>query len=176
MDEHLKNFQSWYVSVLDSLYPIRNAGIATLLISFPLLERYLRQRSALTDRDAIDARCWPALVDVFSELRDVDHAARFWKVFRNGLLHQLTPSAATRKGAKLPHGWLTHEVTEPITVEGDGSFIVHPKLFSQRVVGKILSDFATFAGVGKPVPQLPTVVAYVTPTYDVYLGTSTRRL
>ena len=175
MDEHLKNFRSWYVDVLESLYPIRNAGIATMLISFPLLERYLRQRGSLTEKDDIDARCWPALVNVFPQLHDVGHAERFWRVFRNGLLHQLTPSASTRKGVKLPHGSLTHDVTEPVATENDGSFVVHPKLFSQRVVAQILSDFATFSGVGKPVPQLPTVVAYVTPTFDVFLGTSGRR-
>jgi len=44
----LKNFRDWYVKTLESLYPERDAGIAVLMISMPLLERYLRQRNSRT--------------------------------------------------------------------------------------------------------------------------------
>ncbi len=171
MDENLKNFRSWYVSVLETLYPILDAGIAALLISFPLLERYLRQKSGLTPANNLDPKCWRTLLAVFPELRDAVSAERFWQVFRNGFLHQVTLSHSTRKGTSLPNGSLTHDVSEPVSIASDDSFVVHPRLFSQRVVSTIEIDFAIFAGVGQPVPQFLHVVAYVSPTQEIVLST-----
>jgi hypothetical protein len=51
MDSDRKNFHAWYVKTLESLYPERNAGIAILMISTPLLERYLRQKNGRTPDD-----------------------------------------------------------------------------------------------------------------------------
>lgn len=77
MSTDLANFRAWYVDTLNQLYPRRESGIAVLMLSFPLLERYLRQN---------------------------------------------------------------------IAVGIDGSFWVHPVLFSQRVIQAIERNFAVFSG------------------------------
>jgi hypothetical protein len=87
----------------------------------------------------------------------------FWQVYRNGFLHQATLSLHNSKGVALPAGSLTHDVTAPVTIEANGSFVLHPKLFSEQIVRTIKADFATFVGIGMPTPQLPTVVAIVSP-------------
>jgi hypothetical protein len=46
MSVHLENFRLWFVRVLEGLYQQREAGFAIMMISFPLLDRYLRQKSA----------------------------------------------------------------------------------------------------------------------------------
>ncbi len=47
MNTDLANFRAWYVDTLNQLYPRRESGIAVLMLSFPLLERYLRQTTDL---------------------------------------------------------------------------------------------------------------------------------
>lgn len=39
MNDHGKNFKAWYVEILRSLYPQREAGFVILFVAFPLLER-----------------------------------------------------------------------------------------------------------------------------------------
>jgi hypothetical protein len=45
VSNHLNNVRAWYAEVLEDLYPKRSAGIAALMISLPLLERYIRQKT-----------------------------------------------------------------------------------------------------------------------------------
>ncbi len=47
MVDDYENFKSWFGDVLAMLFPHRHAGLAILLITFPLLERYLRQRAQI---------------------------------------------------------------------------------------------------------------------------------
>ncbi len=166
MSDDLQNFRAWYVAALESLYPSRDAGIATLMISLPLLERYLRQRTGLTPEQSLDDRCMDTLRTIFPEIPDADTARSFWAVYRNGFLHQATLSQRTRRGNALPEGSLTHDVELAVTVQPDGSFVLHPVLFSRRVVLAIESDFLVFAAVGTTAPQLPRVVP------STLLGTS----
>jgi hypothetical protein len=51
MSDSRENFDAWFVNVLESLYPRREAGFVILMIAFPLLERYLRQRVGLPAED-----------------------------------------------------------------------------------------------------------------------------
>jgi hypothetical protein len=157
MDEHLQNFRAWYVSVLQSLYPIRDTGLATMLVSFPLLERYLRQKNRRTPSDKLNPQCMETLRQIFSVLPDAATATKFWSVYRNGLLHRATLSLRTEGGRVLPDS-LTHDISVPVQIEPDGSFVVHPKLFSEIVVRTIEADFQTFAGTGSPGHGLPKVV------------------
>jgi hypothetical protein len=155
----LQNFRAWYVQVLESLYPQRTAGIAVVMISLPLLERYIRQKTGLSPSESIDLRCMPILRSVFPVLSNDATAQDFWQVYRNGFLHQATLSLQTGKGRTLPAGSLTHDIGVPVKLELDGSFVIQPVLFSKRVVEKIEADFNTFAGAGAPAPNLLHVVA-----------------
>jgi hypothetical protein len=161
----------WYAEVLEYLYrypsPSRNAGIATLMISLPLLERYLRQKNGLRPEQPIDGRCMATLRSVFRVFPDDATAWNFWRVYRNGFLHQVTLSLKSGGGSPLPAGSLTHDVTVPVTVEADGSFVLQPELFSRQVVQTIEADFNTFADVGTSAPSLPQLVAIVPPASGI---------
>jgi hypothetical protein len=157
MDEELQNFRAWYASVLASLYPNRDAGIAVLMISLALLERYLRQKTLRTPADNVDEACMRELCAIFPVLGTVDVARHFWDIYRNGFLHQVTLSRQKPSGKALPDGSLTHDIAEAIKLEPDGSLCVHPVLFSKQVVDTIERDFAAFAGPGAGAPALPKV-------------------
>jgi hypothetical protein len=163
MSKELAYFRERYVDVLTLLYPHRNAGIVIFKTALPLLERYLRQKNGLRPDQDVDDRCMRTLVGLFPALPDKRTAWDFWRVYRNGFLHQATLSLKTGKGRSLPAGSLTHDIASAIHIEADGSFVVHPELFSKQVIQAIEGDFAVFAGAGTPAPQLLQVVAIVSP-------------
>ena len=74
----------------------RKHGIAMLMISMPLLERYLRQKSCLGQSDELDDRAMTTLKSIFSVLNDTQTARKLWNVYRNGFLHQATIALKTR--------------------------------------------------------------------------------
>jgi hypothetical protein len=153
----LTNFREWYVDTLTQMYPRRESGIAVLMLSIPLLERYLRQKNGLTPRDDLNPRFMKDLCTLFSALADEHVARQFWNVFRNGFLHQATLSLQSKGGRDLPVGVLSHDFRHAVAVEPNGQFSVHPVLFSQRVIQEIVKNFSVFSGIGVP---LPTVNQY----------------
>jgi len=78
MSNDLRNFRDWYVDVLESLYPNRSAGISGLMISLPVLERYIRQKAQVSSSQSVKP-CMPALRTVFHELSDDPTALNFWQ-------------------------------------------------------------------------------------------------
>ena len=84
MSTDLHNFRAWYVKTLDSLYPTRDAGIAVLMISMPLLERYLRRKNKIAQEAPLNQSAWDGLKTIFPSLPDPDTARQFWSVYRNG--------------------------------------------------------------------------------------------
>ena len=44
---HHDNFRAWFSKILEGLYSVQDAGFPILMISFPLLERYLREKSGV---------------------------------------------------------------------------------------------------------------------------------
>jgi hypothetical protein len=157
MDEDLTNFRAWYADVLAALYPNRNAGIAVLMLSLPLAERYIRQRNKVAPGTDLTDECMRTLIGILPALRDVGTARHFWAVYRHGFLHQATLSAVARSGAALPVGWLTHDTREPFEMRQDGSFQVHPVLLSEAFVRAIEGDFAVFVGTAAGAPPLARV-------------------
>jgi hypothetical protein len=124
------------------------------MISFPLLERYLRQANGLKPTEDLNDNCMNTLQTLFDALPDTATARDFWQVYRNGLLHQATLSTHTRKGKILPAGSMTHDVGVPLVVKPNGSFVLHPVLFSKEVVRTIENKFWIFDGPGTPAPRL----------------------
>ena len=170
-----ENFRAWYVDILATLYPHRNAGFAIMMIVFPLLERYLRQRVQLTAQASLNDIFFDELISLFPELNDRVTAKDFWQVYRNGLLHEVTMSLRDRSQKQMPVGSLSHDVPG-LSRESDGSFIVHPIDFAKRIIQVIESDFATFEGTAS-VGRLPSVKAYApgieSSTVPFILGTNT---
>ncbi|WP_374691239.1 hypothetical protein [Accumulibacter sp.] len=177
MSSNRENFNSWYKKVLATLYPSREAGFAILLVAFPLLERYLRQKTGLSADQVLSNAFYEELARMFPELRDQAISRRFWQVYRNGLLHQITLSRQNRGGVALPVGWLSHDKPR-IVVASDGSMWLHPVEFAQHVVCVIEGDFETFEGQATA-PPLPKVRVHVdvastaAPPYRTLLGTNT---
>lgn len=160
MDQDRKNFQAWYADTLELLYPKRHAGIAVFMIAFPLLERYLRQVSNRAPDEDMDAGCWRTLRSLFPTLPSDEIAREFWTACRHGFFHQATMSLRAKEGGGLPAVSLTHDIViDPVALNRNGSFVIHPVLFSKLVIRTIENDFAAFAGGGTPAPPLPKIVA-----------------
>jgi hypothetical protein len=180
MNTNRANFDSWYKAVLAQLYPQRDAGFAILLIAFPLLERYLRQKIGLPLEQNLNDAFFDQLVSLFPTLETNAAARKFWQIYRNGLLHEITLSRRARSGTAMPSGWVSHD-KRLITIEADGSMWVNPVEFSQLVMASIDGDFATFEGAASISTRLPTVKAHpgpatsdgATPPHRVILGTNT---
>ena len=155
MSANQENFRIWYARVLEYLSKDGHAGFAMLMIAFPILERYLREKSGVHEGNLND-KSYDELRAVFPMLVDKKMASDFWHVYRNGLLHQVTMSQQNRAGLRMPDGWLSGDA-EMISVDGSGSFWVHPAKFSFRVIEVIDADFATFEGAHSVNHPLPVV-------------------
>lgn len=179
MNAHSANFDAWYKKVLDLLYPHRDAGFAILLIAFPLLERYLRQRTGLTSDQSLTDPFFDELVRLFPTLKTATMARNFWQIYRNGLLHEITLSRQARSGTPMPVGWVSHD--KPlITIETDGSIWINPVEFAKHVIATIEADFATFENTSASSARLPTVKSQsiatgtgAAPAPRIILGTNT---
>ncbi len=141
-----QHFRDWYVTILNDLYPTRKAGFAILMIVFPLLERYLREKSKMYEARQLGEPFYLELRKIFPELFDGEDARIFWKTYHHGLLHQVTVSFS---------GILSNDL-EAIKVDNAGVFCVHPAKFATKVITIIENDFETFEGKGSPHHPLPT--------------------
>jgi hypothetical protein len=181
MASNFKNFKNWYADTLNKLYPDRNSGFAILMITFPLLERYLRHKNKLSHKDNLNDRCMDELRFMFPVLSTTEVAWKFWNIFRNGILHQVTLSRENKKGKKMPEGWVSHDINAAVIIESDGSFLIHPVLFAKHIVGKIESDFAIFekgSAVSTKLPKVkphPTATNVGQGTQTIILGTNTEQ-
>jgi hypothetical protein len=149
MNTNKENFKLWFCNVIESLYGNKNAGFSILMLTFPLLERYLRSKSNTPENSVLGPPFYDELVKLFPVLKDnVDNitAKNFWQVYRNGILHQATLSQRDNKGIKMPDGWLSGEKKD---IEIDqGAFWVNPVEFTRRVIDIIDKDFSNFEAPG----------------------------
>jgi hypothetical protein len=143
MAANYDNFTKWFKEPLRCLYKNKDAGFAILMISLPILERYLRQSSGVYE-NSLDARFYDALVKMFPSLKNTAVAKKFWEVYRHGLLHQ-----ATLKAGDTVLSAAVHDSAPEIEFDHN-VFTVSPTKFSQRVVATIDSDFPTYEGTGSP--------------------------
>ena len=156
MSDHFHNFKCWHKEVLESLYSNENAGFVLLIATFPLLERYLREKSGAHENKTLPPAFYAELRKILPALPDDDVADQFWHVYRNGLLHQVTLSMGKRKSIKPPIGWLGSKA-EILTLDPSGNFWVHPVKFARKVIKVIEADFATFEGTHSTNHPLPLV-------------------
>jgi hypothetical protein len=73
---NIENFKAWYVDVLVILYPRRDAGVAVLMISLPLPERYLRRKRGLRPHDNMTDAAMDGLRGMFTALPSVPTRGR----------------------------------------------------------------------------------------------------
>jgi lipoate-protein ligase A len=149
MGDNYDNFIKWFKEPVRDLYKNHDAGFIILMGSLPLLERYLRQKSGLFERWKLNGEFFDAFRDIFPQVKSRKSAERFWRIYRNGLLHQATLSLKTEKGEiKILEASVHNDAQE---IEADGQvFKVSPIKFSKKVIQTIESDFATFEGASSP--------------------------
>lgn len=179
MASDFENFKAWYADTLIKLYPDRNSGFAILMIAFPLLERYLRHKNQLSHKDNLSNECMDDLRSMFPDLSTTEVAWKFWNIYRNGILHQVTLSRENKRGVIMPEGWLSHDIDSALKIESDGSFLIHPVLFTKYIVDIIENDFATFEKGSAVSTKLPKVKQHPTAknagqgVQSIVLGTNT---
>jgi hypothetical protein len=159
MSGDLENFRSWFVRVLETLYPQREAGLALLMIVFPLLERFLRLKVGLSPDADLGQPFFEELSKRFPTLQTEKSAREFWQVFRNGLLHQVVFANQTRPRGKnpsrpLPAGVLSHDFLEVISAPPGGEFLLNTRDFAKEVIKQIEAEFEIFEGRGSSAPRL----------------------
>jgi hypothetical protein len=146
------NFKLWYKRVLENLYDDPDAGFPILMMTFPLLERYLREKSENYENNSLNDKYHEELLKVFPELMTVGNSKTFWKIYRHGILHQATLS----KKDKTISGCLTSRYNS-INIDSKGVIYINPADFSKKVIMAIESDFNTFIAASSTNHMLPVV-------------------
>jgi len=159
MKQDYDNFIKWFEEPLKYLYENDNAGFVILMVSLPLLERYLREKSGVHEGKLNDS-FYKRFAEIYPSLNDRGIAKKFWQIYRNGLLHQATLSLKAKNGTIVLAAGVHGDAPE-IKHEGYGAdgevFTISPRKFSEKIVLTIKSDFATFEGTGSanhPLPQI----------------------
>lgn len=164
MGRERNNFQTWFVNPMEQLRKIENAenaGFIFAMVGFPLLERYLREKSKSYEADLNDA-FYKELTLVFPEFKG--SSKDFYSAYRNGLLHQVTFSSKRRKNIdkknyiwiELPKAAMSEHDKRPIYLHENGGFYMNPFAFYDRVIEVILGDFPTYLGASSKHHGLPT--------------------
>lgn len=156
MSTNRNHYELWFKRLIQNLYADGDAGFVILMISIPLLERYLREKSGIHESRTLNDNFYQELVAVFPSLLTSSQAEKFWQVYRNGLLHQVTLSKAPRKGMQVPGGWLNGNAPA-LHIDSNGEFWVDPKKFAETILNKIDSDFSTFEGASSVNHPMPSV-------------------
>jgi hypothetical protein len=156
------DFEKWFITSMAPLRRDGNAGFIFALVAFPLLERYLRNKSSCPEGEPLKPQFFTALGEMFSEILGKQDA--FWDCYRNGLLHQVTfPKAKLNKKGiwvNLPPAGLSGHDLRPIYFHQTfGAFFLNPLEFFTHVTKTIWNDFGTFEQVN-PATQysLPTII------------------
>ena len=157
-----ENFEAWFGVPLRRLMRDPGSGLAVIMVAFPLLERYLRQRAKSEPNKPPFNK---ELLGALPELGNLRNANLFWSIYSHGLLHHV----AFSRGTYL----LSHD--KPIVeVRKDGAVWLNPNLFAKRVLKVIRDDFSTFDR-GIALPRAIPVAAPVSRgvAYLPYVGTGT---
>ncbi|MGD0037555.1 MAG: hypothetical protein ABSC53_09710 [Bacteroidota bacterium] len=150
MNNNLCNFQKWFKEPLNSLYSNPDAGFIILMISLPLLERYLREKSNAYESYKLPDKYYSELINIFPDLNNLEMARKFWRVYRHGLLHQAT--LQVKKPSTILSVTVHNEAKEieyGYSAQGD-IICVSPIKVSKKIISLIESDFQTFEGMNSP--------------------------
>ena len=158
MNENRANFEKWFKGPLNTLYKNIDAGFIIVIISLPILERYLRQKSRLYEKTKYSRDFYKEFMEIFPSVTSITTARKFWRIYRHGLLHQAT---LKKESSVMTVTAGVHDSASEITYSYDSNgeqFVVSPKKFSERVISTIESDFDTYEGKGSSSHTLPEVL------------------
>jgi hypothetical protein len=121
-----ENFEAWFARPLETLYDREECGFIIVMVTLPLLERYLQQKVKLIPK----RRRREAFFAAFEQLFPLGGKAEtFWWMCRSGLLHQGTFNG---RGVFIVHGQ-----NEPLALAAEASgqgFRLEPVVFAQKVL------------------------------------------
>jgi hypothetical protein len=156
MASNKETFKLWFSDIIKYLAKNEGAGFSILMITFPLLERYLRSKSNLSAIDPLNSHFYDELLNSFPELNN--NAVKFWNVYRHGILHVATFSKQNRKRDEMPNGGVSRDIKEIIKIDSNGNFCVNPVQFAERVINIIENEFSIFEALGvSGIPNIATV-------------------
>jgi hypothetical protein len=158
MCENRENFSKWFKDPLTTLYKDINAGFIIVMVSLPLLERYLREKSGDCEALRLTNEFYKELIKIFPGLKDISIAKRFWKVYRHGLLHQATLKTDDGTTTLIAVGVHNEapEIQHSTNFNGD-TFMVSPIKFSKKIISTIENEFKIFEGPNSPIHPPATV-------------------
>jgi hypothetical protein len=143
-------FRRRFKEPVELLIARKHSGFALMMITLPLLERFLRGRSHLKGAARLTELFHIEFFKVFPALGDVNGARAFWQCFRHGILHQATFSLKRADGAGFS-GVIGFEELSGRAIalqrSGDPEHIVctvDPVAFARIVLAEVESDLETF--------------------------------
>ncbi|MDP2922160.1 MAG: hypothetical protein Q8O30_00360 [Candidatus Omnitrophota bacterium] len=154
MNTNKRNFTIWFKNAIIVLQKRRAFGYPLLCISFPLLERYLREKSKNFQSGSLNENFHKEFLKLFPEALSLDDAKKIWKAYRNGILHQVAPSRVGPRGKQTA---VSHDCSIIAYDKKNNLVVINPKKFSQRVIEIIEKDFSTYEGKNSPDHPLPKV-------------------
>jgi len=147
-----EKFRLWYREPIETLIAKdQHTGFAVLMLTLPILERYVRQKLKI-NQDNLPDQFYAELEKLFPGLKSRTNAKRFWRIYRHGLLHQATLQSVDGSIA------FVHNSVEMLNSSIDGcTFGLSPNRFAVEVLTIIEKDLSIFENRSGPQPQLPTV-------------------
>jgi hypothetical protein len=130
-------FYNWYIQPLNVLRKIPNGdgGFIALATSCFLYERYATAVVMETHGKAsTDDKIQQLAIDFQI---DLETAEAFWRMIRDGLLHQGMPIIDKQKNGILPSWGFHNDFERPIQrgkLNGVDALLIQPWLFTQRVI------------------------------------------
>lgn len=167
MPDHQADFKQWFVQAMAPLRKDGHAGFIFAMVTFPLLERFLRGKFSIADATgglSTDAYNW-----LNTSLPDLSQRADdFWAGYRHALLHQ-----ATFQDFRLVRG--QRVVIASPNISGfdprpvylntiENRFYLNPIAFFDFVTNQILTDFTSYECSSSPLPTPFSPVRGPTPT------------
>jgi hypothetical protein len=171
MSNYQKHFNIWFKDIIESQYNTSNAGFVILMITFPLLERFIRSKRKIPYKQALEEKSsfFEELTIMFPALKENKRAKEFWTVYRHGILHQATFSVQDNKKNILPNGWLSGD-TDAVEFHSDDSFWVNPAKFAQIVINAIEEEPQYFEALNSSTGLSPLASAQT--NSDGFYGTT----
>jgi len=84
MSENLDNFSKWFKNPLSRLHKNTDAGFIILIVSLPLLERYLREKTGNFENPTLDDKFYDEFVNLFPRSETPKPHGNFGKSIATG--------------------------------------------------------------------------------------------
>jgi hypothetical protein len=131
-------FERWFIVPLRQLehIPAGDGAIVAFASCLYLYERFAKSLLDYSGKKADDAAFYAQLASDFGFASAAD-AELFWRIARNGFLHQGMPLQAERGGAALPPWQMTGGFKNPVEFQDIGGtrvLCIQPWLFRDRVL------------------------------------------